>query len=145
MGALCCLLDLYHPVCSLTIAFAADYRDDGPSIQGVGLPNLCRAYGCDFGYSGVFPHITGATGLIGGHLLQELQQRGEQIRALILPVENADKLLKQGVEVLRGDIAAAIFRLVVYTSLMQVCPVTKFFVLILPARPAPSNQYLPRQ
>ena len=46
--------------------------------------------------------ITGATGLLGGHLLQELQQRGEQIRVLVLPVENAEKLIAQGVEVVRG-------------------------------------------
>jgi nucleoside-diphosphate-sugar epimerase len=51
--------------------------------------------------------ITGATGLLGGHLLRELQQRGEQIRALVLPVENADKLLAQGVEVVRGDVTDA--------------------------------------
>ena len=51
--------------------------------------------------------ITGATGLLGGHLIKELQQRGEDIRALVLPVENADKLEKQGVEVARGDITDA--------------------------------------
>jgi len=51
--------------------------------------------------------ITGATGLLGGHLIKELQQRGENIRALVLPVENADKLEKQGVEVVRGDITDA--------------------------------------
>ena len=51
--------------------------------------------------------ITGATGLLGGHLIKELQQRGEDIRALVLPVENADKLEKQGVEVMRGDITDA--------------------------------------
>lgn len=51
--------------------------------------------------------ITGATGLLGGHLLQELQQRGEQIRALVLPVENAEKLIAQGVEVVRGDVTDA--------------------------------------
>lgn len=51
--------------------------------------------------------ITGATGLLGGHLIKQLQQRGETIRALVLPVENADKLLKQGVEVVRGDITDA--------------------------------------
>ncbi|HWZ18994.1 MAG TPA: NmrA family NAD(P)-binding protein, partial [Ktedonobacteraceae bacterium] len=51
--------------------------------------------------------ITGATGLLGGHLINELQQRGEDIRALVLPVENADKLEKQGVEVVRGDITDA--------------------------------------
>src|SRR6266566_4361871 len=51
--------------------------------------------------------ITGATGLLGSHLIKELQQRGEDIRALVLPVENADKLLEQGVEVVRGDITDA--------------------------------------
>ncbi len=51
--------------------------------------------------------ITGATGLLGGHLIKELQERGEQIRALVLPVENADKLTAQGVEVVRGDITDA--------------------------------------
>lgn len=51
--------------------------------------------------------ITGATGLLGGHLLQALQQRGEQIRALVLPSENAEKLTAQGVEVIRGDVTDA--------------------------------------
>lgn len=48
--------------------------------------------------------VTGATGLLSEHLLKELQQRGEQIRALVLPTENADTLVEQGVEVVRGDI-----------------------------------------
>src|SRR5260221_6337055 len=51
--------------------------------------------------------ITGATGLLGGNLLQELQQRGEQIRALVLPVENAEKLRAEGVEVVQGDVTDA--------------------------------------
>src|SRR5947209_3056731 len=51
--------------------------------------------------------ITGATGLLGGHLIKELKQRGEQIRALVLPVENADKLVEQGVEVVLGDVTDA--------------------------------------
>src|SRR6266702_6787979 len=51
--------------------------------------------------------MTGATGLLGGHLLQALQQRGEQIRTLVLPVENAEKLIAQGVEVMRGDVTDA--------------------------------------
>ena len=51
--------------------------------------------------------ITGATGLLGSHLIKELQQRGEHIRALVLPVENADTLLAQGVEVVRGDVTDA--------------------------------------
>lgn len=48
--------------------------------------------------------ITGATGLLGGHLIKELQQRREHIRALVLPTEGTSKLLEQGVEVVRGDI-----------------------------------------
>lgn len=51
--------------------------------------------------------ITGATGLLGGHLVKELQRRGEDIRALVLPVESADKLVKQGVEVVRGNVTDA--------------------------------------
>lgn len=51
--------------------------------------------------------ITGATGLLGGHLIEGLQERGEEIRALVLPVENADGLLRRGVEVARGDITDA--------------------------------------
>jgi nucleoside-diphosphate-sugar epimerase len=51
--------------------------------------------------------ITGATGLLGSHLIKELQDRGESIRALVLPVENASKLEAQGVEIVRGDITAA--------------------------------------
>ncbi len=51
--------------------------------------------------------ITGATGLLGGHLIRELQQRGEHIRALVLPVENADGLVQREVEVVRGDITDA--------------------------------------
>jgi nucleoside-diphosphate-sugar epimerase len=51
--------------------------------------------------------ITGATGLLGSHLIKELQDRGESIRALVLPVENASKLEAQGVEIVRGDITDA--------------------------------------
>jgi nucleoside-diphosphate-sugar epimerase len=40
-------------------------------------------------------------------LIKELQQRGEQLRALVLPVEDAGKLVAQGVEVVRGDITNA--------------------------------------
>jgi nucleoside-diphosphate-sugar epimerase len=51
--------------------------------------------------------VTGATGLLGGHLIKELQLRREQIRALVLPLENADQLVEQGVEVVRGDVTDA--------------------------------------
>ena len=48
--------------------------------------------------------ITGATGLLGGHLLAALKQRDEQIRALVLPIEPAEQLITQGIEVVRGDV-----------------------------------------
>lgn len=48
--------------------------------------------------------ITGATGFVGSHLITELLQHHEQVRALVLPAENAEKLIAQGVEVVRGDI-----------------------------------------
>jgi nucleoside-diphosphate-sugar epimerase len=51
--------------------------------------------------------ITGATGLLGGHLIRELRERGEAIRALVLPVENTERLVEQGVEVVRGDVTDA--------------------------------------
>ena len=38
--------------------------------------------------------ITGATGLLGGYLLHALLQHNEHIRALVLPVENAEKLIE---------------------------------------------------
>jgi nucleoside-diphosphate-sugar epimerase len=48
--------------------------------------------------------VTGATGLLAGALLPELRQRGEEIRALVLPSENAQKLMEHGIEVVRGDV-----------------------------------------
>src|SRR5947207_3703233 len=51
--------------------------------------------------------VSGATGLLGSHLLQALQERGEHIRALVLPAEDAEKLIAQGVEVVRGDVTDA--------------------------------------
>lgn len=51
--------------------------------------------------------VTGATGLLGRHLLKELQRRGEEIRALVLPTEDAQPLVAQGIEVVRGDISDA--------------------------------------
>jgi nucleoside-diphosphate-sugar epimerase len=48
--------------------------------------------------------VTGATGLLGSHLITELLLRREQIRALVLPSESAEKLTRAGVEVVRGDV-----------------------------------------
>jgi nucleoside-diphosphate-sugar epimerase len=51
--------------------------------------------------------VTGATGLLGTHLIKELLLRREQIRALVLPSESTEKLTRQGVEVVRGDVTDA--------------------------------------
>lgn len=51
--------------------------------------------------------ITGATGLLGKHLIEALQERGERIRALVLPQEDARHLQQQGIEVVRGDVTDA--------------------------------------
>ena len=36
--------------------------------------------------------ITGGTGLVGHHLITTLQQRGDTVRALVLPSENTHTL-----------------------------------------------------
>jgi 2-alkyl-3-oxoalkanoate reductase len=48
--------------------------------------------------------ITGASGLLGYHLISALQERGDQVRALVLPREDASKLEARGVRIFRGDI-----------------------------------------
>lgn len=48
--------------------------------------------------------ITGGTGLVGHHLVAALQKRGDTIRALVLPSENANWLEERGVKVYRGNI-----------------------------------------
>jgi uncharacterized protein YbjT (DUF2867 family) len=48
--------------------------------------------------------ITGTAGLLGGHLLRKLQQRGDPLRALVLSVEDTQKLIEYGVEVRRGGV-----------------------------------------
>ncbi len=48
--------------------------------------------------------ITGGTGLVGHHLIPALQQRGDDVRVLVLPSENTDWLEARGVKVYRGNI-----------------------------------------
>ncbi len=48
--------------------------------------------------------ITGASGLLGHHLITALQERGDHVRALVLPHENASRLEARGVTIYRGDI-----------------------------------------
>lgn len=48
--------------------------------------------------------VTGATGFIGSHLVQELIRQKHSVRALVLPGEEASPLERQGVAVWRGDL-----------------------------------------
>jgi nucleoside-diphosphate-sugar epimerase len=48
--------------------------------------------------------VTGGNGLLGRHLVTALQRRGERVRVLALPHEDARWLAKRGVAVYPGDI-----------------------------------------
>lgn len=48
--------------------------------------------------------VTGATGLLGSHVVDLLVARGEQVRALAPRGENAQRLIEQGVDVVQGDL-----------------------------------------
>lgn len=48
--------------------------------------------------------ITGASGLLGHHLITALQERGDTVRALVLPNEDASRLEARNVRIFRGDI-----------------------------------------
>jgi len=51
--------------------------------------------------------ITGANGFLGRHLVAALQERGERVRALVLPTEDATWLRARDVAVSVGDIRCA--------------------------------------
>jgi len=48
--------------------------------------------------------VTGATGLLGQHLIHILLARGDTVRALLLPGEDSTQMEKEGVVIYRGDI-----------------------------------------
>jgi nucleoside-diphosphate-sugar epimerase len=48
--------------------------------------------------------VTGGNGFVGRHVVSALQDRGDSVRVLALPDENADALEERGVAVHRGDI-----------------------------------------
>jgi 2-alkyl-3-oxoalkanoate reductase len=47
--------------------------------------------------------VTGATGLIGSHVVDLLVERAESVRALVRPGEVTDRLVSQGVDICLGD------------------------------------------
>ena len=48
--------------------------------------------------------VTGATGLLGSHIVERLIARGHRVRALVRPGSRTDFLEGLGVEILRGDL-----------------------------------------
>lgn len=52
--------------------------------------------------------VTGAAGFLGGHLVDMLLERGDEVRAMVRPVEDASRLRTlEGVEVVHGDLTDA--------------------------------------
>ena len=52
--------------------------------------------------------VTGAAGFLGGHLVDVLLERGDEVRAMVRPVEDATRLKSlAGVEVVHGDLTGA--------------------------------------
>jgi nucleoside-diphosphate-sugar epimerase len=48
--------------------------------------------------------ITGATGLLGSHVAEQLAARGERVRALVRPTSDTDFLRQHGIELAVGDL-----------------------------------------
>src|SRR4051794_22180758 len=51
--------------------------------------------------------VTGATGLLGSHVVEQLRARGERVRALVRPSSDTAWLQGQGVELAVGDLGDA--------------------------------------
>jgi len=48
--------------------------------------------------------VTGATGLLGSHIVEQLCRRGRPVRALVRPNSDCSWLARQRVEIVRGDV-----------------------------------------
>ncbi len=48
--------------------------------------------------------VTGATGFVGGHLVDQLRARGDEVVALVRSPAKAGRLAEQGVTLVRGDL-----------------------------------------
>ena len=65
-----------------------DHSSSGGPVEDVGLPVL----------------VVGATGNLGGRVVDHLLSRGKRVRALVRPGTDATLLEKKGVDVVRGDL-----------------------------------------
>ena len=62
--------------------------------------------------------VTGAAGFLGGHLVDMLVERGDEVRALVRPEEEASRLYQiDGVEVVRQLVGGAIAKRYVRVNL----------------------------
>jgi uncharacterized protein YbjT (DUF2867 family) len=48
--------------------------------------------------------VTGATGLVGSHLVEQLVERGDEVRALVRPTSDVHWLVTLGVDLIKGDL-----------------------------------------
>jgi len=48
--------------------------------------------------------VTGATGLVGSHLVERLLERGDRVRVLVRPTSKTDFLKERGIELFYGDL-----------------------------------------
>ena len=48
--------------------------------------------------------VTGAAGFLGGHVCRQLLERGDRVRAFVLPKDPAAKYLPKDVEIVEGDL-----------------------------------------
>jgi 2-alkyl-3-oxoalkanoate reductase len=67
--------------------------------------------------------VTGATGLLGSHIVEALVRRGERVRALVRPTSDARFLRDLNVELVQGDLrdAASLVRAVAGAEIVYHC------------------------
>lgn len=51
--------------------------------------------------------VTGATGFLGGHLVNELIEKGYKVRALVRDLKKGERLVSKGVQLVKGDVTDA--------------------------------------